>query len=346
MSSEQKLIVNPSPLLNPDGTLAAVGWSRQPLLDCNLESVNFYGVRPFQSMRIKRWDYYGITTPTHYFSFTISDIGYLGMIFAYCIDFKSGHCHEETISTPLGQGVSLPRNSTEGDTHFDNARVALDFKPKSDQRQLTADWKNFSKGALKAEVAFSVPAEHESMTIVIPIRNRRFYYNRKINCMPAQGWVEFEGQRHELTPTTALGNLDWGRGVWEYNSFWVWSSASGFLADGRTLGLNLGFGFGDTSAATENAVILDGCIHKLGRVDYTYSSKHFMDPWYMRSDDGRLDLQFTPFFERVAKTDALVLASEVHQMFGKYSGSFKSDSGEPIEIKDIIGWSEEHHARW
>jgi hypothetical protein len=36
-----------------------------------------------------------------------------------------------------------------------------------------------------------------------------------------------------------------GTRVWEYRSFWNWASASGYLPDGSTLGLNLGKGFGD-----------------------------------------------------------------------------------------------------
>ena len=30
-------LLQPAPLLKPDGTLANVGWSRQPVLDCNLD---------------------------------------------------------------------------------------------------------------------------------------------------------------------------------------------------------------------------------------------------------------------------------------------------------------------
>jgi hypothetical protein len=66
----------------------------------------------------------------------------------------------------------------------------------------------------------------------------------------------------------------------------------------------------------------------------------------MADEDGRLDLVFTPFLERVAKTDLKVLRSEVHQMFGRYNGTLVSDSGEKIEIKDAIGWAEEHNAKW
>ena len=41
----------------PDGSLADVGWARQPLLDCNLENARFYALRSLQRFRIKRWDY-------------------------------------------------------------------------------------------------------------------------------------------------------------------------------------------------------------------------------------------------------------------------------------------------
>jgi hypothetical protein len=66
----------------------------------------------------------------------------------------------------------------------------------------------------------------------------------------------------------------------------------------------------------------------------------------MTSDDNRLQLTFTPFLDRPAKTDVKLLYSEVHQMFGKYSGKLITDEGKLIEIKDLIGFAEEHHARW
>jgi hypothetical protein len=126
----------------------------------------------------------------------------------------------------------------------------------------------------------------------------------------------------------------------------VWASASGFLGDGRSIGLNMGYGFGDTSAATENCFILEGKLQKLGEVKFSYDNQDFKAPWRMSSPDDRLELVFTPFFERVAKTDALILKSEVHQMFGRYNGWVMTDQGEKIEIIDLVGWAEEHNARW
>ncbi len=342
----QKTLTGPGSLLDAEGNLTQIGWATNQLLDCNLENSNFYKLKTFQNLRLKIWDYYAVTTPTHFFSFTLSDIGYLGMVFAYVIDFKTGEYKEETIAVPFANGVKLPRNSTEGVSKFQKEAISLQFAVEDHTRRLSARWPDFGGSTLNAELTFACPPEHESMNIVIPILEKRFYYNRKINCMPAAGWVEYQDQRFEIQPVSCLGNLDWGRGVWEYASFWVWASASGFLTDRRRIGLNLGFGFGDTSAATENCLILEGKIHKLGEVKFTYDNKNFKAPWKMVSPDGRLELVFTPFFERVAKTDAVILRSEVHQMFGHYNGFAITDSGERLEISNLIGWAEEHNARW
>ena len=86
----QRELHEASPLLDAQGNLAQVGWARQPLLDCSLEAVRFYALRPLQRFWIKRWDYYGVTTPTHFYSFTLADLGYAGQVFAYVVDFETG----------------------------------------------------------------------------------------------------------------------------------------------------------------------------------------------------------------------------------------------------------------
>lgn len=337
----------PSPLLDAHGRLAQVGWSRQPLLDSNLEQARFYRLRALQRLRIKRWDYYAVTTPTHFVSATLADLGYAGQVFAYVIDFEARRVREHTLTIPFSRGLTLPRNSTEGESAYDDGRVRMRFLPEPGARRVRVDWPGFDGGrGLQAELTLHAPPHHESMTLVIPIGARRFYYNRKINCMPAEGQVRYDGREIHVRPGQALGNLDWGRGIWDYRSFWVWASASGFLPDGRTAGLNLGFGFGDTRAATENALILDGRVHKLGAVTVDYNRADFMRPWRMRDDGGRLDLELTPFLDRTARTNLGLIASEVHQIFGRYHGTARADDGEAVTLDGLIGFAEEHRARW
>jgi hypothetical protein len=208
-------------------------------------------------------------------------------------------------------------------------------------------WPGFNEGkGIRAEIDLSTRPGDESMNIVIPIERQRFYYNRKINCMPASGTITYGKNVEQLTPATCLGSLDWGRGVWQYKSFWNWASASGFLPDGRSIGLNLGLGFGDLSRAGENAIILDRRIHKLEQVKFDYVSGDYMRPWHFTDSEGRLDLTFTPFKDRTATTNLAIITSQVHQMFGHYNGTVIADNGEKIDVKGLVGFAEEHQAKW
>jgi hypothetical protein len=263
------------------------------------------------------------------------------------MDFASGDLHEEGLVIPLGKGITLPRNSSEGDSHFENDKARLDFHLSADKRHISVSWPSFHEGrGISADISLACPPGHESMTIVIPIGKQRFFFNRKINCLPASGTVKYGDLTETLDPRTCLGSLDWGRGVWEYKSFWNWASASGFLPDGRTIGLNLGCGFGDLSKAGENALILENRVHKLEQVKFDYISGDYMKSWKFTDSEGRLDLVFTPFKDRTAVTDLGIIFSEVHQMFGHYNGKAVTDNGETIQIKDLIGFAEEHHAKW
>ena len=337
-------ITQASPLLRPDGSLMQVGWARQPLLHANLEDATTTRFRWMQRFRTKRWDYYGVTSPGGFFSITLADLGYAATAFVYTVDFERKTHHEETITIPLARGVTLARNSDRGDCRYTGRRAQVEFRVEGRDRIVAVHWDDFGGVPLDADLRFTLPDGHESTVVVIPIEGRRFYYNRKINAMPVEGTIRIGDAVTDVDPATSLGNLDWGRGVWEYESFWVWASASGFLPDGGAVGLNMGYGFVDASAATENTLLVDGRIHKLGTIDFDYTDTDFMRPWTMRSD--RVDLVFTPFLERVASTNLLAVQSEVHQMFGRYNGTVVDDAGSAVQIVDLVGWAEEHHARW
>jgi hypothetical protein len=344
----QNEITTATPLLNRNGELTQIGWARYPLLECNLENVGFYPklLRPLQFSRVKIWDYYAIFTPKRFFSATIANLGYAGNVFVYTLDFENGDLHEEGLVIPLGRGVTLSQQ-TVGVCEYKGQGVHLKFATKPKSRQIFVDWPRFHGGrGIHAEIHLELQQDHESMNIVIPIPNKRFYYNHKINCLPASGHLQYGDIQEELNPKECLGQLDWGRGVWAYSSFWNWASASGYLTDGRKIGLNMGCGFGDLSAATENALILDGKIHKLDQITFEYNPQDFMKPWKFQDNQRRLDLDFIPFKDRFAATKLFVVDSEVHQLFGRYSGKVVTDEGEEIHIKDLIGFAEEHQARW
>lgn len=343
----QHEITRPIPLLDENGMLTEPGFAKRPNFRYNPENIRLTPLAAVNRLRLKEWDYYGVTGPDWFFSVAVSHAGLAGVAFAYFIDFKTLAMPEATVITPLGMGVTLPRDSRTGDIAFRWGRVNIEFKRLPNERRLRVDWPRLSDGRpLVADLVLAQPESIESIVMATPIGARGFYHNEKINCLPAMGEIRLGDTRLVVEPDRALGDLDWGRGVWDYHTFWNWGTASGFLPDGGLIGLNLGKGFGDLSAATENCFFLDGKMHKLGWVDFEYDAGDYMKPWRFRADDGRLDLTLTPIFDRHDKTDLLVIRTEVHQMFGRYSGTLVTDEGKKLEIRDLLGWAEEHRARW
>jgi hypothetical protein len=166
----QTELTQPGPLLDAHGRPAQVGWSRQPLLDANLENARFYALRPLQRFRLKRWEYYAIFTPRRFFSATIADLGYAANVFVYSLDFEKGGLHEEGLVIPLAGGVRLPRGSLAGEAVFANDKVALRFTAEPGARQIHVDWPSFHDGrGIHADIRLAAPPGHESMNIVIPI---------------------------------------------------------------------------------------------------------------------------------------------------------------------------------
>ena len=160
----------------------------------------------------------------------------------------------------------------------------------------------------------------------------------------------FDGETRRFDAQTATAVLDWGRGVWTYQNTWYWGSASGYV-DGVPFGMNLGYGFGDTRAATENMLFYDGKAHKLDQVDFgiprnAAGKDDLLAPWHVTDNLGRLDLIFTPILDRAAYTGALVLESDQHQVFGRFDGTVVLDDGTALSVRDLRGFAEKVKNRW
>ena len=189
------------------------------------------------------------------------------------------------------------------------------------------------------------------MVIVTPFKKKRyFYYNQKINCLRAEGKVTAGGKEYIFNPEDSFAVLDWGRGVWTYKNTWYWGSASG-LVDGVPFGFNIGYGFGDTSAATENMLFCNGRAHKLSNVYFNIplnndGKEEYLKPWTFTSDDGRFEMSFQPILDRAACINAFVIKSDQHQVFGRFTGKAVLDDGTEIRVNNLTGFAEKVYNRW
>ena len=134
--------------------------------------------------------------------------------------------------------------------------------------------------------------------------------------------------------------------MWTYDNIWYWGSASG-LVEGKPFGFNIGYGFGDTSAASENMVFIDGTAHKLDRVTFHIPTDTYDGaPWRFTGNDGRFDMNFEPVIDRASTVDIKILRSIQHQVFGRFSGVVVLDDGRRVEVANLLGFAEEVRNRW
>ena len=324
-------------LLNVDGSLKEPGWSRQ------LYQIYDRADIKAPKFRIKEWDYYLVLCDDFALAFTVSDDGYIGLQSVSLLEFGAQPWeHTETILTPFPMGkLHMPATSDKGNVVYRDKRLNISFEKTENARHIVCQFKKFYEGkTFSCDILLQQPPM-DTMVIATPWKENKkaFYYNQKINCMRAEGYAEFDGVRYEFNPETDFGTLDWGRGVWTYDNTWCWGSGNG-IVNGKPFGFNIGYGFGDTTAASENILFYDGVGHKLDDVQFNIPASSYTDPWTFTSSDGRFEMDFKPVIDRNARISVKVIETDQHQVFGRLTGKAILDNGTVLEIKDLMCFAE------
>ena len=362
MSERNHEVTKKQLLLDKNGNIIESGWSRQQLQEYSRAQIKA------PKFRIKEWDYYLVVGEDCAVAFTLSDDGYVGLQSVSLLDFSGEPWeHTETIldAFPMGK-MKMPTNSSEGDIIYENKRLKLKYVLEKEAimpedvvcenknlklddgmvRHIVCQFDDFYKDkSFTCDIRLKQP-EMDTMVIATPWeKNGRFYYNQKINCMRAEGYAEYSGKRYEFRPDRHFGTLDWGRGVWTYDNTWYWGSGNCDVND-HAFGFNIGYGFGNTKAASENVIFYDGVAHKIDDIEFVIPKDDYCKPWKFTSSDGRFEMDFQPVLDRSACMDYKLIVSDQHQVFGRMSGTAVLDDGMKIEIKDVLCFAEKVHNRY
>ena len=335
-------VITKQPLLNSEGSIEEPGWAKTLIWDYHRNQIKA------PKFRIKEWDYYLVLNEDYACAFTLGDLGYIGMQSVSILNFKEGWEHTESILTALPMGkMNFPTTSAQGDIVYKDKRLFLEYLVRDGVRMINCEFKKFYQGkTFSCEITLKQP-QMDSMVIATPWKENKkaFYYNQKINCMPASGTMTFDGKTYTFNEATDFGTLDWGRGVWTYDNRWYWGSGN-CRVNGKPFGFNIRYGFGDTSAASENMLFYDGVSHKLDDVTFHIPKDSYTKPWKFTSSDGRFEMDFEPVLDRAAKTDVKIIITDQHQVFGRMTGKATLDDGTVIEVKDMMCFAEDVHNRY
>jgi hypothetical protein len=170
-------------------------------------------------------------------------------------------------------------------------------------------------------------------------------FARKTAGVRVAGRLQWGGTTYDLEQIGARGHHDWSAGYMRRRTFWNWGCLAGTLPDGRLVGMNVSCGVNETSF-TENCFWIDGELHKVDTVHFDYDRGNLMLPWRIGSYDGRCQLEFRPEGSHVERVNAVLVASNFNQLFGRYTGALTTAAGERITIDGVLGYAETHYARW
>ncbi len=345
----QNEITTVQPLFNKDGGLSNPGWAKDLMLQYDRKDIKA------SSIRIKEWDYYYISDGCSVVSLTMADLAYIGLITVTYIDLEKKTEHSVTSMPLLPMGrLKLPNTTHHGDVRYKDKKIEMEFIRKEKGRHLKCYVPNFINNEPFTGDFFLEQPSMDTMVIATPWKedNKAFYYNQKINCMPVIGTFKIGSTEYNFTPDKTFSTMDWGRGVWTYDNTWYWGTANGIVHDENgpgNFGFNIGYGFGDTSRASENMIFFRNKAHKFDRITFNIPDEGYCSenhPWLFTTSDGRLEMRMDTIIDRHAYTKVGPICNDGHQVFGKFSGVAILDDGKKLQFSDLMGFAEKVHNRY
>lgn len=316
---------------------AACGWSRLPRHRSNLQG-------PW--LRQKRWNAWGCTTADHYLLVGLMQLDYAAIASTYLYEFASGKFQHMAVQRLLGRGLSLDE-WVEGPCQFAGGGLTVDARPVAEGTRLVVSGRGNRGPAVEIDLILATPPDHESLNLVIPWSDTRYHFTSKQACLPVTGQVSFGDTTLTWGERSALGWLDFARGVWPYRSGWRWAMCATWVGD-RRVGFNLGAGWTDGTGVNENALYVDGRLIKLADdVTFEFDRGDRLRPWRIVSQaSGQVDLEFQPAKQHVDGMNLGIIAAQLAQVLGHYRGRLRTDDGETIELDGAVGVAEDQQARW
>ena len=334
-SSDPGEITEATALLNEDGTVAAHGWARGPLMEYDRSLV-----QPGRQDQLREWEYYAVFAPDFAIGLTLADLGLLSFSILTLEDYETGEIHDAIMFEDT-DALDFPFTPFEN-TLFESSTGSVEYRFEGDHRTITvlagapgsADRMEARVRLADSEAVQSIAVSH-----LFDEPGEFFYENKRLS-MPATGTVLVGATTYDFGEGESFGVLDWGRGVWPDDVKWEWGHFTG-MTDGHLVGINMGTVNGDDTPGSADSVTVDGVLHKLPESTWNYDLDDLMAPWRFTSEDGRIDLTLNPDFD-----DSTVLALgppltltrwKVH---GVIEGTVGLDDGSTLQVRGVRGAAE------
>lgn len=275
--------------------------------------------RALRRLRLKEWVGFTLLHPEMSSSMILQDAHYLASSEIYVRDSLGLTEHARNAR---GGSLRLPHRLFPSSPVIDSKgyRIAYDWadSPDGTHHVRATVAATDDQAAIEVDLALDGAGASAPLSVSAPLPGGAMYTHKV--CYPASGTVRVGDRSYAFDPARDLAVLDEHRTFLPYRTTWLWGTFATTTPDG-VVGAN--FAERPVVAGTEEESCLwtPGACEPLADIAFTPSSGDPLQPWTMRSADGRLDVTFTPE-DRKAVRHQLVLASiDYWQLVGRYDGT-------------------------
>ena len=284
----------------------------------------------------KRWHYVSIAGPKIALAAVVVDLGWAASAFAYLFDRESRTLlYDQSF---MGLQKVTHRVSERAGEAARTSFVGLGGSLRIERPAGSPIWQiqGEGPGGFLLDASLDASAAPPTLLAIAPIDGGVANATHKTVCLPARGEVRAGGKRFDLAGHH--GSLDHTMGLLARDTAWRWASASS-----ARIGLNLVEGF---NGPVENALWVDGTLHAAGAATFEFDKHDHLKPWRIRTSNGTVDLTFTPEGARREDKQLFIAQSWYVQPIGVFSGTVTPPGGAPVQVKDLVGVTEDHVAKW
>lgn len=336
----RELQAPPSEVVDPHTGAPNIGSYRGPLPRVALASlVRGRLPRLRRLVREKRWMYAAISADPLLLGIAVVDLGYLANTFAFVYDRAQGRMVADR--TALGPGPVAAVNDLSGAGH--HARFSFAGKEVAIQRGLASSTYavRVRMGDLRVDAELDATAAPPPISVIAPVTRGIVNTTEKRALLAVRGEASVGGKSWKLDG--GFGGYDYTHGLLARHTAWKWAFAQGRTTVGEPVALNLVEGF---VGEAECALWLGDALHPLAEGRFEHDAARPEAPWRVRSADGAVDLRFEPGGAHSEQKNFGVVASRFLQPMGVFSGTVRVPGRDPVELRDVLGVTEDQDILW
>lgn len=287
----------------------------------------FSGLRRLvRRTRLKEWISFALVHPEVWASMIVQDAKYLGTSELFAYDAAGGAIHHHEAIT-RGGVARLPDAlfGATGGLERRGYRIEYRFGEPRGLHHISVDFDATKDApAIRAELELDGSSATPPLSVSAPLRGGSMYTYKA--AFPVLGWLRVGDREYRFEPDRDLAILDEHRSLLPYRTDWTWGTFA-TQQDGGVVAAN--FASRPTVAGTEeeSCVWTPTAVEPLADISFTADGDDPLDPWRIRSRDGRLDLHFEPVHREAVKHQLGVFASDYFMLYGRYSGRCAGRTG-------------------